>query len=162
MGLYYYGIRDTTTTYATNFLNLIPVVTFILSISFRLEKVNVHTKAGKVKSLGAVICVADALTTSLYNGEAFYIGHHHHDHSSHIITSMPSNSHWVRDTLMLLSSCFSYSACMVSHTSEVDECIPSQVLQSVVLGLCLETSVAAWRLDLDLQLLTIVYSWYEK
>ncbi|XP_062074828.1 WAT1-related protein At2g37450-like [Humulus lupulus] len=79
--------RDTMTTYATNFLNLIPVVTFILSISFKLEKVNVHTKTG-----------------------------------------------------------------------EVDECIPSQVFQSAVLGLCLETIAAAWRINSDLQLLTIVYS----
>ncbi|WOG96974.1 hypothetical protein DCAR_0416313 [Daucus carota subsp. sativus] len=30
-GLYYYGLRDTTATYATNFLNLIPITTFIFS-----------------------------------------------------------------------------------------------------------------------------------
>ncbi|CAL5323446.1 unnamed protein product [Camellia sinensis] len=32
MGLFYYGLRDTTATYATNFLNLIPVATFVFSI----------------------------------------------------------------------------------------------------------------------------------
>lgn len=35
MGLYYYGLRDTTATYATNFLNLIPVVTFVISSMLR-------------------------------------------------------------------------------------------------------------------------------
>lgn len=32
MGLYSYGLRDTTATYATNFLNLIPITTFVFSI----------------------------------------------------------------------------------------------------------------------------------
>ncbi|VFQ58237.1 unnamed protein product [Cuscuta campestris] len=35
IGLFYYGLRDTTATYATNFLNLIPIATFILSLIFR-------------------------------------------------------------------------------------------------------------------------------
>lgn len=35
MGLYYYGLRETTATYATNFLNLIPITTFILSTILR-------------------------------------------------------------------------------------------------------------------------------
>ena len=31
IGLLYHGLRDTTATYATNFLNLIPIVAFIFS-----------------------------------------------------------------------------------------------------------------------------------
>ena len=34
IGLLYYGLRDTTATYATNFINLIPIVAFIFSIIF--------------------------------------------------------------------------------------------------------------------------------
>ncbi|CAL5323454.1 unnamed protein product [Camellia sinensis] len=39
MGLFYYWLRDTTATYATNFLNLIPVATFVFSIIARLCRI---------------------------------------------------------------------------------------------------------------------------
>ncbi|KAJ0100831.1 hypothetical protein Patl1_05545 [Pistacia atlantica] len=39
MGLYYYGLRDTTATYAINYLNLLPVVTFVLSTILRFSKI---------------------------------------------------------------------------------------------------------------------------
>jgi len=35
MVLYYYGIRDTSATYALNFLNLIPICTFLTAILCR-------------------------------------------------------------------------------------------------------------------------------
>lgn len=37
MGLFYYGLKETSATYATNFLNLIPIVTFIFSTVLRYE-----------------------------------------------------------------------------------------------------------------------------
>ncbi|KAL0321639.1 UNVERIFIED_CONTAM: WAT1-related protein [Sesamum calycinum] len=35
LGLFYYGLKDTTATYATNFLNLIPLITFLFSTILR-------------------------------------------------------------------------------------------------------------------------------
>jgi len=35
LGLFYYGLRDTTATYSVNFLNLVPILTFLASIIFR-------------------------------------------------------------------------------------------------------------------------------
>lgn len=35
MGLFYYGLKDTSATYATNLLNLIPIVTFLFSTILR-------------------------------------------------------------------------------------------------------------------------------
>ena len=35
MGLFYYGLKYTTATYAVNFLNLVPIVTFVFCIIFR-------------------------------------------------------------------------------------------------------------------------------
>uniref|UniRef100_A0A2N9E4G4 WAT1-related protein n=1 Tax=Fagus sylvatica TaxID=28930 RepID=A0A2N9E4G4_FAGSY len=107
MGLFYYGLRDTNATYATNFLNLIPIFTFVFSTILRIEKLGLKTRAGQVKTLGAIFCFAGALTTSLYKGKAFHIGHH----SLHSTISLePSEVHWTRGTFMLVGSCFSYAA----------------------------------------------------
>ncbi|XP_062076084.1 WAT1-related protein At1g09380-like [Humulus lupulus] len=165
MGLFYYGLRETSATYATNFLNLIPIVTFVLSIFFKLEQVELHTKAGKVKIIGALVCVAGALTSSLYKGKAFYISHHHID--SHI-NSKTSDTNWALGTLMLVGSCFSYSSWFLIQL-KFKEIFPYKywvtmltciigAVQSAVMGLCLDRRVAAWKLDWNLQLLTIVYS----
>ncbi|XP_028062870.1 WAT1-related protein At3g30340-like isoform X3 [Camellia sinensis] len=110
MGLFYYGLRDTTATYATNFLNLIPVATFVFSIIARMEKLRLRTKAGKVKTGGAIMCLAGALTISLYKGTSFYIGHHT---THHQIISHKANHHWTRGSLFLGFSVLSYATWFV-------------------------------------------------
>ncbi|KAK4362835.1 hypothetical protein RND71_018076 [Anisodus tanguticus] len=103
MGLFYYGLKDTTATYATNFLNLIPIATFIFSTVLRVEKLRLKTKAGKVKLLGAMLCLAGALTITLYKGKVFYISHHNkHQNFSKDHTNM------LRGTLFLVCSIMSY------------------------------------------------------
>ncbi|KAF4356596.1 hypothetical protein F8388_006340 [Cannabis sativa] len=110
MGLFYYGLRNTTATYATNFLNLVPIVTFVLSILLKLERLNLHTKEGKVKCIGALMCVSGALITSLYKGKSYYIiSHHHTTNHSHTIPHT-THTNWPLGTLMLVGSCFSCSA----------------------------------------------------
>ncbi|PSS32939.1 WAT1-related protein [Actinidia chinensis var. chinensis] len=106
MGLFYYGLRDTTATYATNFLNLIPIVTFIFSTIAGLEKLRLSTKAGKVKTAGAILCFAGALTIGLYKGKTFYIGHHSNQH--HTIAKKVKHN-WARGTTFLVCSILSYA-----------------------------------------------------
>lgn len=38
--MYYYGLRDTNAAYSANFLNLIPIVTFIIAVIFRYISFN--------------------------------------------------------------------------------------------------------------------------
>ncbi|XP_038877968.1 WAT1-related protein At5g64700-like [Benincasa hispida] len=167
MGLYYYGLRDTTATYATNFLNLIPAVTFVISSILRIEKVRLKRRAGQVTVVGAILCVGGALITSLYKGKGFHIGHHDDDNC--IISNMEAGGrHWGRGTLLLVASCFSYATWFVVQVKLV-KVFPSNYLatmltcviaciQSTLLGLCLDTNKASWKLGWDLQLLTIFYS----
>ncbi|OWM79697.1 WAT1-related protein At1g43650-like [Punica granatum] len=166
MSLYYYGLRDTTATYAVNFLNLIPIITFIFAIIARVEALRLHTWAGRVKIIGAVLCVAGALSTSLYKGKSFYIFHHDIKHSEALVKNVKHN--WMRGTLMLTGSCFCYSTWYMlqvkmnkifplKYWTTMLTCIIASV-QSMLIGLCLDRSSAAWKLGFNLPLLTIVYS----
>ncbi|KAJ7965212.1 WAT1-related protein [Quillaja saponaria] len=166
MGLYYYGLRDTSATYSTNFLNLIPICTFIASTLFGMEKLGLKTWPGRIKTLGAILCVAGALTTSLYKGKGFYIHHHSHDHSH--TSAVASKSNWTRGTLFLVGSCLSYSTWYMVQV-KVHKIFPSKYwvtmltciiasVQATVAGLCLDRRKSAWSLDWNLQLLTIFYS----
>ncbi|XP_062074825.1 WAT1-related protein At5g64700-like [Humulus lupulus] len=170
-GLFYYGLKDTTATYATNFLNLIPIVTFVVSVITRMERLRLGTKPGKVKTIGALLCVSGAIVTGLYKGKEFFIGHHHdeslsgHNNSS---SAMASHSHWARGTILLVVSSLAYSSWFIVqvklqkllpyvYLSTMLTCILSS-FQSVLLGLCLNTDSIAWSLGWNLQLVTVIYS----
>ncbi|KAL6122995.1 hypothetical protein ACLB2K_075518 [Fragaria x ananassa] len=166
MALFYYGLRDTTATYAANFLNLIPIATFVLSTITGSEKLNLKIRAGKIKCLGVIVCVGGAITTSFYKGKAFYLIHHSYNH--HRITVDTTYAHWTRGTVLLVCSCLSYSTWFIGQVkllkifplkywATMSICIMA-ALQSTVIGLCLDTSTASWRIGWDLQLVTILYS----
>ncbi|KAL7230148.1 hypothetical protein ACSBR2_008640 [Camellia fascicularis] len=165
MGLFYYGLRDTTATYATNFLNLIPVATFVFSIIVGMEQLRLRTKTGKVKTGGAILCLTGALTISLYKGKSFYIGQHT---THHQIISHEANHHWTRGSLFLGFSVLSYAAWFVVQAKLFKEfpykywatmltCIIGS-MQSTVIGLWLDKSKASWSLGWNIQLITIIYS----
>ncbi|KAF8042998.1 hypothetical protein BT93_A1360 [Corymbia citriodora subsp. variegata] len=165
MGLFYYGLRDTTATYATNIVSITPIITFVFSIILRLESWGLNTRAGKVKTIGAILCVAGALTTTFYQGKSFHIKHQHS--RSHAITkNIPSN--WTRGTLLLIGGCLSYSIWFpvqvklikvfpLKYWSTMLTCIIASG-QATVVGLCIDHSRKSWSLGWNLQLITIVYS----
>ncbi|XP_065860381.1 WAT1-related protein At1g25270-like isoform X2 [Euphorbia lathyris] len=166
MALFYYGLRDTTATYAVNFLNLIPVVTFVFSIVMRIEELKLGSLEGKMKTVGTILCVGGAFTSCFYKGRSFFIIHKtlhlHHLNINHQTT------HWIRGSLTLTASCFSYAFWYIlqvklmkvlpsKYWTTMLTCIIASV-QSVIVGLFLDTSKAAWQLGWNLQLLTILYS----
>ncbi|KAL5803683.1 hypothetical protein ACOSQ4_031988 [Xanthoceras sorbifolium] len=167
MGLYYYGLRDTTATYSINFLNLIPIFTFIFSIIGRIEKLRLGSIEGKFKTLGAIVCVGGALTTSLYKGkDLIHFGHPKIHNSS--ITVHLSEPHWTRGTFLLVGSVLSYATWYMvqvklqkifpfKFTSTMLTCMITSI-QSAIIGLCIDTSKASWKLGWNLQLITILYS----
>ncbi|OMO97756.1 Drug/metabolite transporter [Corchorus olitorius] len=139
MGLFYYGLRDTTATYSTNFLNIIPIVTFVLSILLGIEKLRLGTTGGRIKTLGAILCVGGAVTAGLYKGKAFYLDHPHGFHTAPVAMNV-SKSHWTRGTFMLVGSCVCYAVCVIGtsmiivglysflwgRTKETTICLPPQ------------------------------------
>ncbi|XP_058729349.1 WAT1-related protein At1g09380-like [Vicia villosa] len=166
LALFYYGVRDTSATYAVNFLNLIPISTFLASIIFRMESLRIGTWGGRAKGLGTLICVAGAIITSLYKGKVFYIGHHS-NHAQMIIVAAPQIN-MLRGTFFLVGSCCSYTTWFIMQVKLAEvfplrywrtflSCVMA-ALQSAVIGACFNYSKEAWRLEWNLQLITIIYS----
>ncbi|KAL1348865.1 hypothetical protein HN51_024757 [Arachis hypogaea] len=168
-GLYYYGLRDTSATYSINFLNLVPICTFAVSIICRIEKLRVKTWGGRAKCVGAMLCVGGALVTSLYKGHEFFIGQRHHGHhDSHSSAALTHKTNMLRGTIFLVLSCFSYTAWFIVQVKLLKEfpfkywgtmlaCIMASI-QSAVIGLCIDSSGASWKIHWNLQLVTILYS----
>ncbi|KAL2921610.1 hypothetical protein RDABS01_013101 [Bienertia sinuspersici] len=169
MGMFYYGLRDTTATYATNFLNLIPIVTFIFSIITRIEKISLRTLKGKVKVAGTLLCLGGALIISLYKGSVVVHGYHHH-HQSHATLTIHKTikQNWGRGTILLVASVISYATWFIAQVKLL-KAFPSKywatmltclsaAIQTALVGACFDRRVSSWKLGWNLELVTIAYS----
>ncbi|GAA0140328.1 hypothetical protein LIER_01696 [Lithospermum erythrorhizon] len=167
MGFFYCGLRDTSATYATNFLNLIPIVTFVLSTILRIEKLRLHRKAGKIKVCGAVLCLGGALIITVYKGRVVNPSRNY-DNNNTINVVSQIKTDWTRGTIFLVCSCLSYGLWFIIQVkafkvfphrfwATVLTCVFAS-MQSAVIGLCIDRSKSTWKLGWNLQLITIIYS----
>ncbi|KAF8701583.1 hypothetical protein HU200_033505 [Digitaria exilis] len=162
----YYGLRDATPSYASIFLNIIPLITFILSIILRLEKLQFGTATGSLKVIGVLLAVGGTMIVSFYKGKALHlwgsISQHHRYEQVH------ATNHHVRGTILLLGSSFTF-ACWYPIQSMVNKVYPHKYwsstatcflggLQTTLIGIILRRDRKTWKLGWDLQLLTIVYT----
>ncbi|XBH53860.1 WAT1-related protein At4g08300-like [Aegilops tauschii subsp. strangulata] len=111
MGLYYYGLRGTNSTYSVVFLNLIPIITSMVAILLRVEKLVFRKWHGKMKLLGIVACIGGTMVVSIYKGKML-----HHHWLTHLLRSRtqvaatPAAHHnMVVGTLFLCGSCLGYA-----------------------------------------------------
>ncbi|TKW35451.1 hypothetical protein SEVIR_2G373300v4 [Setaria viridis] len=169
MGLYYHGLRATSAAYSVNFLNLIPIITFIIAIMLRAEKLMLTKRPGKMKLLGTLLCVCGAMVVSLFKGRRLHLWATRLLRSQAAATSPTGLHHgMVAGTLFLCGSCLSYALWFIVQ-ARLAKVFPSKYLvttltcllgslQCFVVGISLGHSRAEWRIKWDLQLLTVVYS----
>ena len=82
-----------------------------------MEKLGLQSWTSKVKTVGAILCVGGAVTTSLYKGKEFHVVQSGHHTQSTVEASKPN---MLRGTLFLVGSCLSYTAWFI-----VQVCMPS-------------------------------------
>uniref|UniRef100_A0ACD5U2Q8 Uncharacterized protein n=1 Tax=Avena sativa TaxID=4498 RepID=A0ACD5U2Q8_AVESA len=172
MGLHYYGLRATNAGYSVDFLNLIPVVTFVTAVVVRVEKLRIGTCPGKMKVLGTAICVVGTMVISMYKGKLLHLWPTHllKPHLQAIGAASPvSDQHnMLIGTLYLAGSTLSYAFWFIIQV-RVSKDFPSKyfstllacvlgTVQAAVFGLILDRDLSAWALKWDLQLLVVVYS----
>ncbi|KAE9596014.1 putative EamA domain-containing protein [Lupinus albus] len=117
-----------------------------------MEKLGLQTWGGKVKSIGAILCVGGAIATSIYKGHEFYIGHK--GHHTPVIVVVAHTTNKLRGTLFLVKLLklfpFKYWGTML-------QCVMAAILSSII-GVCIDSNQASWRLQWNLELIAIVYS----
>ena len=69
------SLRATSAAYAVNFLNLIPIATFIIAVALRAERLSLVAWASRMKLLGAVMGVAGSMVVTLCKGTHLLLPH---------------------------------------------------------------------------------------
>ncbi|KAI4389161.1 hypothetical protein MLD38_001417 [Melastoma candidum] len=167
--LYYVGMKSTSTTFAAATTNILPAVTFVLALIFRLEKVNVKKIQSLAKVFGTAVTVGGAMVMTLYKGPALDFiksrGMLNHQGSA---ADESSGQHFVTGTLMLLASCCGWAGFFILQSFTLRKypaelsltalvCLMGAV-EGTAVSLVLERDMSIWAIGWDERLLAAVYS----
>ncbi|XP_022753349.1 WAT1-related protein At1g21890-like isoform X2 [Durio zibethinus] len=165
--LYYLGMKYTTATLASATVNVMPAITFVMAMIFRLERVNLKEMRSIAKIIGTVIMVPGAVIMTLYKGPAINFiklqGGSHHS-----ATNEAEAKHWVAGTLMLLARCWGWSGFYILQSFTL-KMYPAELsltalicfigtIGGAAVSFVMERDMNAWKIGWDSSLLAAVYS----
>ncbi|XP_023525390.1 WAT1-related protein At4g08300-like [Cucurbita pepo subsp. pepo] len=166
--LYYVGLKLTSATFTSATVNILPAVTFIMALVFRLETVNFKKIRSIAKVAGTMVTIGGAMVMTLYKGPVVEIFHAHGHHAAQQTSSESADQHWVLGTLMLLGSIVGWSGFFILQSFTLKKypaelsltaliCIAGTVEGSIV-TLIMERDFSVWVIGWDSRLLAAVYT----
>ncbi|KAL6568868.1 hypothetical protein OROHE_003609 [Orobanche hederae] len=171
--LFLLGIEYTSATFSCAFLNMIPVVTFLMTLPFGLEKINVKHNSGRAKLLGALVCLGGSISLTVYKGIPLF----HFEGPQHVNQSMERhmklNSHvgkerWIIGSMALFAGTLCLSSWYLLQTS-IGKRYPCQysstavmtcfsAIQSAILSSSIDRELSNWILRRRSDILIILYA----
>ncbi|CAN1352811.1 WAT1-related protein At4g08300 [Linum perenne] len=145
--LYYVGMKYTSATFASVSVNILPAITFVMALIFRLESVNLKKLHSVAKIIGTVITVSGAMVMTLYKGPILEFLTPSSSTAAHSMSASDVSNgeqHWILGPLLLLGSCIGWSAFFI--------------LQGSVVALAVERDMSIWKIGFDARLLAVVYT----
>ncbi|XP_002530887.2 WAT1-related protein At1g25270 [Ricinus communis] len=169
--MYVESIALTSATYVSAMSNLLPALTLILAVSFRLEKLMLKTTIGKAKLMGTLIEIGGAMILTFYKGleiNIWSIDTNLMKHNQQQNGQSNGNGSYFLGSLLALGSVISYAVWLIVQTkmSKRYPCPYSSAalmsimasIQCVIFALSTERNWSAWKLRWNLMLLIAVYS----
>jgi drug/metabolite transporter (DMT)-like permease len=170
---YYLALKLTSPTYACAMSNVLPAMTFVLALLFRMETVNIRQLRSQAKIVGTIVCVAGAMLMTLYKGpivKMVWSPHHNSpkDNQTSAKDAAVDNKHWIMGSLLLIAATLAWSGLFILQNA-VSKKYPAQIslatlicfmgtLQATVLGAALVRQPSKWAVGWDINLLSAVYA----
>ncbi|XP_074379187.1 WAT1-related protein At1g25270-like isoform X2 [Apium graveolens] len=162
----------TSATFTTAITNLVTAITFILAISFRLEKLNFDKASGKAKVMGTLLSLAGGMVLTLYKGPNLTRWNFHlnlvnqRDHHSGFVVG--THSSMIPGVCAALATVTCYALWMIlqAKIAEHYPCPYSSTalmvtmtsIQCTLYSLCVQRDWSQWKLGWNIRLLTAAYS----
>ncbi|CAL0315499.1 unnamed protein product [Lupinus luteus] len=164
--LYNMGMKYTSTTFASATVNVLPAITFIMALIFRLETVNLKKIHSLAKVIGTAVTVSGAMVMTLYKGPELQIIKGQSGNQNNNASTESSN--WVLGTLMLISSCGGWASFFILQSFTL-KLYPAElsmtawicflgIFEGAIASLIFERDMSVWSIGWDSRLLACVYS----
>ncbi|CAH9081749.1 unnamed protein product [Cuscuta epithymum] len=166
--LYLQSLVYTSATYATAIFNLIPGITFIVAVTFRLEKLGWKTASGRAKVLGTLFGIGGAMLLTFYKGPELNLW----KTNIHLLHTSPDKpmvqSKPFLGTILALAGCLCYSCWLILQAKAAEHypCPYSFTALTMILGsiqafgyaICKERDWSQWKLGWNIRLLAAAYA----
>lgn len=170
--LFLFGVQRTSATFSCAFLNMAPIMTFVVALPFRMEVVDIRSSSGITKVLGSTVCIAGVMTLSLYRGSSLL---NHPQLSPHAFSTAArlgvkrSTGQWVISSTALFLGTLLWSCWFLvqSHIGKLYPCKYASTafmsffgaLQSAMLAsLSSGRNLSMWVLKDKLEIFTVVFA----
>ncbi|KAK6140490.1 hypothetical protein DH2020_025771 [Rehmannia glutinosa] len=114
---YYAGLKLTSPTFSCAMSNMLPALTFVMAIIFRMEKVDIKKVMYQAKVVGTIITVAGAMLMTLYKGPLVDMVWSKHRQSStgHTGTTAPETSDrdWFIGCILLIIATLAWASLFI-------------------------------------------------
>ncbi|KAG8661354.1 WAT1-related protein At3g30340 [Manihot esculenta] len=170
------GIQYTSATFSCAFINIVPVITFIMALPFRMESVDIKSNSGRAKIVGTVVCVGGAMVLTLYKGMPLFDRPQSQttvsipqamEHSIKLSYSKKAER-WTIGCVALIVGTLLWSSWFLLQ-SNIGKRYPCQysstaimsffgAIQSAILCLSTERNFSIWVLKGKLEIITVLYA----
>ncbi|XP_022754336.1 WAT1-related protein At5g64700-like [Durio zibethinus] len=172
--VFYFGLAYTSPTVASSLNNVIPSLTFLMAVLLRMEKVKIRSASGQAKVLGTIICIGGSLVFTFWRGgyqlKSFVDGPLINIYSTELGSVgelRHGQENWLKGSCLILISTIAWSGWLVLQ-GIISKVYPAQLslnalicfiasLQSCLLALFFARDPLLWKLEWNVQLLTIIY-----
>ncbi|XP_054803936.1 WAT1-related protein At1g68170-like [Prosopis cineraria] len=170
---YLESLALTSATFASAMANLTPAITFLMAVSFSLERLSVRTVAGQLKIIGTIIAIGGAMVLTFLKGTKIDTGSFHvillHQHKGHVASPLaPSSIKALLGALCSLGSSATYALWLIIQ-AKMSKSYPyyysstalmssMAALFSTAFAFCFESDLTQWKLGWNIRLLTTAYA----
>ncbi|XP_027188004.1 WAT1-related protein At3g28050-like isoform X2 [Cicer arietinum] len=166
----YVAINYSSPTLASAIANLVPAFTFILAVTFRMEKLSAKSRSSNAKVIGSIISIAGAFVLTFYKGPSIINADTHLTSLFHqpIAFIKSVDSSWAFAGILLTLDYFLVSLWYILQVHILKE-FPDELtlvllysitatIISIVVALLSVPNASAWKIGLNLSLISIVSS----
>ncbi|XP_027931534.1 WAT1-related protein At3g30340-like [Vigna unguiculata] len=168
------GIQYTSATFSCAFINMVPVLTFMMALPFGLETVKIKCNSGRAKILGSLVCIGGVLILTLYKGKPLF-NFSHYESAASMVKSSAANAYstktterWTIGVIAMVIGTMFWSSWYILQ-SKISKSYPCQysstaimsffgALQSAVICLCTDHNLSIWVLKGKIQIIAFLYS----
>ncbi|KAJ6713222.1 WAT1-RELATED PROTEIN [Salix purpurea] len=169
---YYAGLKFTSPTFSCAMSNMLPAMTFVMAVIFRMEKLDVKKLRCQAKLVGTAVTVAGAMLMTLYKGRAVEMlwSEHIHPRKSFVTdTTGTADKNWFKGSIFLIIATLAWSSLFVLQTKALETYKNHQLsltslicfigtLQAIAVTFVMEHKPSVWTIGWDMNLLAAAYA----
>ncbi|WVZ99046.1 hypothetical protein U9M48_044401 [Paspalum notatum var. saurae] len=175
---YYAGLKYTGPTFACAMSNILPAMTFVLAVIFRMEKLHMKKLRCQAKVAGTVVTVAGAMLMTLYKGPLMQLAWTRHasgavhgggaEAPAAAAAADIGGREWFLGSVFVIIATLAWASLFVLQTHTIKQ-YSAQLslttlvcfigtLQAIVVTFVMERRTSVWTIGFDMNLLAAAYA----